>query len=167
MFQQIINQVEPVVISAAVAILTAAITAAGTAFVQFIQAKKAAVVQKMGVDNYNQKLAFAKQAWAMVDETFRITPALEKTIAAKQEAFAAELEKLVPDITAEEIEQLRQAVAGEVNKGRAVLTAPADTPTVQATPAVQSATSTEISVQNLAQNLAQAVPNTIITPIIK
>lgn len=141
MFQQFLSQVEPAVVSAALAIITAVITAAGSAAVQFIGAKKAAVVQKIGADAYNQKLTLARQAWAMVDETFRITPALTKSIAAKQEAFAAELQKLVPGVTATEIEQFRQIVAGEVNAGREALTAPAvDAEDAQGTAAAPAST---------------------------
>lgn len=143
MFQQFVNQLEPAVVSAALAVITAAITAAGGALVQLIGAKKAAVVQKIGVDAYNQKLTFARQAWAMVDETFRITPALQKTFAAKQEAFAAELQKLVPGVTAAEIERFRQIVAGEVNAGKAALTAPAVEPAAtQSASAVSASTDT-------------------------
>jgi len=133
MLQQIISAVVPVAVTALIAVLVAIVKALGDAGVQFIERKKDALEVKIGADAYNQNLAFAKAAWAIVDEKFRITPALEKTVEAKQKEFTAQLEKLIPGVTDDEIEQLRQAVAGEVNKGRAAITAtqssaaPADT----------------------------------------
>ena len=118
MAQQIINAIVPVVITAIVAILVAVIKGIGDACVAYISKKKDAVIAKMGADRWNHNLELAKEAWNMVDEEFRITPTLEKTFAAKQKEFTVQIKKLIPEITDAEIEQLRQAVAGEVNKGR-------------------------------------------------
>ena len=125
MLQQIINAVVPVAVASIVAIFVAIIKAVGDAAISFIEKKKEAVQVKIGIDTYNQRLAFARQAWNIVDEYFRITPAVQKTVDSTGKMFADEMKKLVPSLTDEEIEQLRQAVAGEVNKGRAVVTAAA------------------------------------------
>lgn len=125
MVQQIINGVVPVAITALVAVLVAGVKALGDAGVNFFNEKAAAVRAKAGADKWNHWMALARQAWDMVDEEFRITPTLEKTMAAKQAEFAVRIEKLIPGITDEQIDQLRQAVAGEVNKGRAAVEAAA------------------------------------------
>jgi hypothetical protein len=134
MLQTIINAIVPVAITALIGVLVAIIKALGDAGVSFIQQKKAALEVKIGADTYAQNLAFAKATWAIVDEKFRITPTLEKTFEAKQAEFTAQIKKMIPEITDAEIEQLRQAVAGEVNKGKAVV-ATTVTDTVQ-TPTV-------------------------------
>lgn len=121
MAQQIINSIVPVAIAAIVAVLVAIVKSVGNALVALIEKKAEALRVKIGADVYTQRLSFARQAWEVVDEYFRITPTVTKTIAAAQEKFAEEIKKRVPDITDEEIEQLRQAVAGEVNKGRAAI----------------------------------------------
>ena len=123
MVQQVINAIVPVAITALVAVLVAGVKALGDAGVELINRKKEAVVAKIGADTYNQRLAVARQMWGAVDEEFRITPTLEKTIENKQKLFAEKIKKAIPGITDSEIEQLRQAVAGEVNKGREALTA--------------------------------------------
>lgn len=125
MLQQIISAVVPVAVTAIVAVLVAIIKAVGDEAVSFIEKKKEAVQVKIGVDTYNQRLAFARQAWNIVDEYFRITPAVQKTVDSTGKMFADEMKKLVPSLTDDEIEQLRQAVAGEVNKGKAVMIAAA------------------------------------------
>lgn len=118
MYQQIINALVPVLITALTGVLVAVVKAVGDAGVQLIEEKAKAVKAKAGADKYDQYMKCAWQAWNMVDEEFRITPTLEKTIAAKQAEFEVQIKKLIPGITDEEIETLRQAVAGEVNKGR-------------------------------------------------
>lgn len=148
MEQQIINQIVPVLVAAIFAVLTAVIKAVGDAAVKLIEKKKEAVEAKIGADTYNQRVAVAKQVWGIVDEYFRITPTVTKTIEAAQAKFTEEIKKLIPDITDEEIEHLRQAVAGEVNKGRDALTAPATassasvTVSASATPATSAGSTT-------------------------
>jgi hypothetical protein len=80
---------------------------------------------KIRADTYNRNLTFAESIWNLVDENFRISPAVGNAVAAKQAMFETELLKLVPSLTKDEIEQLRQAVAGEVNKGKLAVIAPA------------------------------------------
>lgn len=139
MFQQFVNQIEPAIVTAAVTVLTAFVGAVGTAAIKFISTKKVAVIKQIGANEYNSKLTLAKQAWGIVDEMFRITPELTKTISAKQEAFAAQIEKMIPGVTADEIEQLRQTVAAEINAGKAALTVTAsDTDTSKSADVLQS-----------------------------
>ena len=121
MVQQIINAIVPVAITAIVAILVAAIKALGDAGVAYIQKKKDAVVAKIGTDTYEHNLSVARSIWNIVDEEFRITPTLDKTIVNKQAMFDEKIKKAIPNITDDEIAQLRQAVAGEVNKGKAAI----------------------------------------------
>lgn len=132
-----VNQILPTILTALGAVVTAAITAAGSALVKYINRKREDVENKIGADAYNQRLSVAKEVWGVVDELFRTTPGIVKTIEAKQKAFAAELEKRIPGLTAEEIEQLRQTVAGIVNAGRDAITG---TTTAAATPAAAPAT---------------------------
>jgi hypothetical protein len=118
MWQTILNTIGTAALAALVAVGVAAIKAFGDAGVALIQKKKDAVVAKIGADTYNHRLTVAREMWGAVDEDIRITPTLEKTIANKQALFAQKIKQAIPGITDDEIEQLRQAVAGEVNKGR-------------------------------------------------
>lgn len=127
MVNQILNGVLPVIVTAVVTILGIVIKNVGDICVAFLSEKKNAVIQKISADTYNQNLEFAKAAWNITDEHFRITANLEKTFEAKQAYFAEQLKKFVPSLTDDEIAQLRQTIAGEVNKGKAVVVAPAET----------------------------------------
>jgi hypothetical protein len=121
MVQQVIDALVPILITVIVAIFTAAIKAVGDAGINLINEKAAAVKAKARQDKWNHWMSLSQTAWNIVDEKFRITPNLDKTIATKQAEFETQIKKLIPGITATEIEQLRQAVAGEVNKGKAAI----------------------------------------------
>lgn len=123
MWQTAINTVMAAAVAALVAVVVAFVKAFGDAAVAYIKRKQDALVAKIGADTYQQDLAVARSVWGAVDEYFRITPTVTKTIAAAQAKFAEMIQRAIPGITDDEIEQLRQAVAGEVNKGRAALTA--------------------------------------------
>lgn len=125
MWAQIASGLEPAFVSAALAIMTAIIGVIGGAIVQLLAQKKAAIIQKIGVDRYNAELAEAKAVWGIVDEFFRINPALSKTVETAAAKFNEILHTRLPYLTSNELDHLRQAVAGEVNKGKGVLITPA------------------------------------------
>ncbi|OPJ59109.1 hypothetical protein [Clostridium oryzae] len=125
MVQQVINEIVPVVITCLISVITIIIKSLGDAAVAFIQAKKNAEIAKMGVEKYNNELAVAKNVWNIVDEYFRITPTVEKTIDSAQAKFKEEILKKIPYLTDADIEHLRQVVAGEINKGKDVIVTPA------------------------------------------
>jgi len=120
---EIINAVQPAVASAATLILTAVISAVGAKLVALINRRKEKVVAEIGTAEYNRKLGIAKQVWGAVDEYFRVTSNVQKTVDTASRKFAEMMYKALPGVTADEIKQLQAVVAGEVNAGRAALTA--------------------------------------------
>lgn len=122
MWQTALNTVTTAALAALVSVAALVIKAFGDAGVQVIQRKKEELESRIGEDAYRQDLAYARSAWNIVDELFRITPSLEKTVEAKQAEFSVQLKKFLPGITDDEIVQLRQAVAGEINRGKAAVT---------------------------------------------
>ena len=123
MWQEALNTIGTAALTALVGVGVVAIKALGDAAVKYITEKAAAVKAKAGADKWNHWMDLARQTFAAVDEEFRITPTLESTISAKQKLFDEALKQAIPEITDAQIEQLRQAVAGEVNKGRAAICA--------------------------------------------
>lgn len=121
MWQEALNTIGTAALTALVGVGVVAIKALGDAAVKYITEKAAAVKAKAGADKWNHWMDLARQTFAAVDEEFRITPTLESTISAKQKLFDEALKKAIPEIVDAQIEQLRQAVAGEVNKGRTAI----------------------------------------------
>jgi hypothetical protein len=122
----LINQLGPVVIGGVVAFLIKEIVPVSDVAIDLFNKKKDAVANQIGIDKYNANLSIAKNIWNMVDEEFRITPTFTKTIESDQAMFTDKILKVIPGLTQDEIDHLRQAVAGEVNKGKNAITAPAE-----------------------------------------
>jgi hypothetical protein len=72
----------------------------------------------------NQKyIDAAKMIWNVVEENFRITEVIEEKISSKADAFDKMLLAKFPELSQSDVSELRQAVAGEINKSKdAVLT---------------------------------------------
>jgi len=122
-----LNQILEALATAFVAILLAVISYVGAKVTSYLAAKKAAIIAKAGADKYNAQLTVAKSVFGIVDEYFRITPSVTATVDNKINMFQTEILKKCPYLTQEEIDHLRQAVAGAVNESKAVVMAPAET----------------------------------------
>ena len=125
MLDQILNQIVPILVTVIVGVLVVVIKSVGDAATSYIQAKKDAIVLKIGVDKYNQQLAFAGSIWDIVEENFRIGGMVWDIILQKQEMFDKLLKEKVPSLTNEQKESLRQSIAGVVNSGRDIIVTPA------------------------------------------
>jgi len=76
------------------------------------------IAAKVGFTRYAQIKAFGKDIWNIGEETLRLNPIIGDTIQAKITLFETAIRKKVPGITDAEIEELRQAIAGEFNKDK-------------------------------------------------
>ncbi len=76
---------------------------------------------------YDSNITIAREVRGIVDEHFRISAGLAKTFSAAADKFEEEILKIIPGLTKDEIDHLRQAVAGEVNAGKAAVLAHAIT----------------------------------------
>lgn len=149
MLQQIINDIIPIVVTAIGGILVKIIQSVGDAIIKFIDEKTEAEIQQKGIAQYNAELEIGRKVYGIVDEYFRVS-GISKTIEAAQTKFKEEILKKIPGLTDEEIEFIRQAIAGEINKGRDVINSNSTTtttviPTTTSTIAPPITTSTTVS----------------------
>ena len=117
----LVNQIGPVAVAAVVGILAVTIKAVGNVVIELIEKKKEEVEQKLQIGKHQQELATAREVWGMIDEQYRITGKVEDLIKSKAADFDKLLKAKIPYLTDEEISELRQAVAGEINKGKKLL----------------------------------------------
>lgn len=117
----LVNQIGPVVIAAVIGILGVTIKAVGNVIIELIQKKKEEVEQKLEIGKHQQELATAREVWGMIDEQYRITGKVEDLIKSKANDFDKLLLAKIPYLTIDEVQDLRQAIAGEVNKGKKLL----------------------------------------------
>jgi hypothetical protein len=119
MLNEISNQIVPILVTAIVAILTVIIKIVADKIIDFISTKKKAVEQQIGIEKAKDIEDKAFKVWKEVDEYFRISNFVGDAVAAKQKKFEEFMLKKVPSLTGEEIADLRQVVAGEINKDKA------------------------------------------------
>ncbi len=127
MWQTALNTIGTAALAALVTVACVAIKSLGGAVETFIGKKAAAWEIKIGSDAYNHNMAVARGIWGAVEEDVRTNPELQKLVSkveAKQQLFARKIQKAIPGLTDDEIVQFRQAVAGEVNKGREAIITP-------------------------------------------
>lgn len=117
----LINQIGPVVIAAVIGILGVTIKAVGNVIIELIQKKKEEVEQKLEVGKHHQELETAREVWGMIDEQYRITGKVEDLIKSKADDFDKLLLEKIPYLTNDEVQDLRQTIAGEINQGKKLL----------------------------------------------
>ena len=109
---------------------------------------------KISTENYTKLKNVGKNAWYIVEEYFRLHPELKTSIESKIIMFATEVRNKVPYVTDAEIETLRQAIAGEINKDKPVSSSTStkayDSP-IQVTTTPENATNTNRSTEQTVQ----------------
>lgn len=79
-------------------------------------------LEKAGVETFILKnesyINAAKQIWYMIDENFRISTIVEEKLKSKVDLFNEAILKKFPELSQEDVDNLRQAIAGEINQGK-------------------------------------------------
>ncbi|EIF6157017.1 hypothetical protein LFJ63_001482 [Clostridium perfringens] len=79
-------------------------------------------LQKSGLEEKiiknKQYIDVAKQVWNVVEENFRITESVEKKLSSKAYEFDKMMMDKFPELSLTDVKELRQSIAGEVNKGK-------------------------------------------------
>ncbi|MGG7077602.1 cobalt ABC transporter permease [Clostridium sardiniense] len=104
-----------------VGILVAIIKSVGDVAIEYIAKKKDAVEQKLQLDKHVEEIETAKQVWNIVEEKYRITDNIKELVKSKADAFDRLLLEKIPYLTDDQVKMLRQAIAGEINKGKVLL----------------------------------------------
>lgn len=118
---EILPQVLPTIGVVLTAILVTIIKKIGNEAVEYISKKKEVAEQQLNSDKNKEILEFAMKAWNIVEEEFRVTENLNKFIGSKAEMFDKLLLEKFPILTEKQIAEIRQAIAGEINRGKEAL----------------------------------------------
>lgn len=102
-------------------VLVVVIKSLGEATREFIKVKVEAMEQKIKESKYNELFEVGKNIWNMVEEKYRVTDNIETLAQSKADMFDKMLLEKFPHLTKEELTEVRQAIAGEYNKGKAML----------------------------------------------
>lgn len=116
MSELFINQIVPIITTAIVSILVYIIKRIGDAVIELLVTKKKEVDLKIASSGHEKELNTAKEVWNIVEEKFRINENCSLILGSKSDEFNKLLLSKIPGLTQTDLNYLRQAVAGEVNK---------------------------------------------------
>ncbi|WP_238919046.1 hypothetical protein [Clostridium sp. YIM B02555] len=111
-----INQIVPIITTAIVSILVYIIKRIGDAVIELLVTKKREVDLRIASSGHEKELNTAKEVWNIVEEKFRINENCSVLLGSKMDEFNKLLLSKVPGLTQADLDYLRQAIAGEVNK---------------------------------------------------
>jgi hypothetical protein len=112
----IINQIVPIITTAIVSVLVFIIKKIGDSVIELLITKKKEVELRIASSGHEKELNTAKEVWNIVDEKFRITKNCTSVLKSKSNEFDKLLLSKIPGLTQNDLDYLRQAVAGEINK---------------------------------------------------
>lgn len=121
MKELLINQIAPILATTIIGILVVIIKSVGGAATELFVAKKKEAELKIKASGHEEELNTAKEVWSIVEEKFRITENASQILGNKADEFDKLLLRKIPGLTKQNLSDLRQAIAGEFNKDKAVV----------------------------------------------
>ena len=119
--EELLNQILPILIAAIVSIIAVVIKAVGDVTIKYLSTKKDEAIARLGVLEYNKRLATARDIWGVVDEHFRIYDSVAYEIDDKIKLFNKMLLEQIPSLEQSDLDYLRQTIAGQINQGKDAL----------------------------------------------
>lgn len=95
------------------------------------------IVAKVGLTTYQKTKLIGIDIWNVIEEHFRVNEIIGDTVQAKITMFETLIKQKIPGITDANIEMLRQAIAGEFNKDKALIIKAIEDPVTVVTPIIK------------------------------
>lgn len=111
MFEQILEQVMPIIVDAVIAIFVILITALSGYAIVFAKAKREEVVANIGVKKYNQYMTIAKDVYFSVEQAYKN----KNGDLDKKAEFNKLITEKIPYVTVEDVNHFRESIVGKVN----------------------------------------------------
>lgn len=120
-FNQIVNVALPIIVTGVAGLLVKIIYPVGDVAIEYIKTKieESGITKKLA--QHQDEITTAKEIWNVVEEKYRISEKVEDLLVSKADMFDKLLLAKIPYLTQENLNDLRQAIAGEVNKGKQVI----------------------------------------------
>jgi len=80
--------------------------------VTYLKKKREALIDQIGVDEYNKNYKLAQDLYYLVEQKFKFIPAAGEQ---KRKAFDKLLTEKIPGISQEELDHFREAIVGKIN----------------------------------------------------
>lgn len=118
MKELLISQIAPILDTAFIAILVVVIKTIAAPIIEVAVKKKEQIERAIISSGHEQDLQTAKEVWNIIEEKFRITENAKEVLGTKADEFDNLLLQRIPGLTQQNLDDLRQAIAGEFNKGK-------------------------------------------------
>lgn len=115
---QIASIAMPIILGGAVYLVKKLIVPIGDTVIDYLQEKKTTLGVNKQLAEHQNEITTAKEIWNIVEEKYRITEKVEDLLVSKSQMFDQLLLQKIPYLTQENLDDLRQAIAGEFNKGK-------------------------------------------------
>jgi hypothetical protein len=102
-------------------LLTGILGFVGKEVIKFVPLIVDYLVAQIGLTNYQKTKAIAIDIWNVIEEHFRLSEMIGDKVQAKMDMFETLIKQKVPGISNDEIETIRQAIAGEFNKDKPLI----------------------------------------------
>ncbi|MBC2398028.1 hypothetical protein HGG79_09605 [Clostridium tetanomorphum] len=107
-----VNGIIEIVTRAILSILGLSITYFITISVAYLSKKREALIEKIGVEQYNKTYNIAKSIYFAVEQQFKFIP---ESAEEKRKLFDEMLLKKIPSLKEEDLYHFREAIVGEIN----------------------------------------------------
>lgn len=157
--KEFLNQLTPALTTALIGVLIAFIGYIGKEVAKLVPVAIDFVVAKIGLTNYQRSKIVAQDIFYQVEEYFRKHPEAKEQFISKAAYFIQLIKIKIPGITDEEIETLKEAIAGEFNKDKPAVqkAIEASVETVTVAPIIKYATPEGVELQPVNTNTATQV----------
>jgi F420-0:gamma-glutamyl ligase-like protein len=108
----------PILVGGLAGILIKIIAPIGDIAIEYIKEKIDASGITKQLARHQDEFNTAKQVWNIVEEKYRLTEKVEELLVSKSDMFDKLLLAKIPYLTQDNLNDLRQAIAGEFNKGK-------------------------------------------------
>jgi len=115
---QIASIAMPIILGGAVYLVKKLIVPIGDTVIDYLLEKKSTLGINKQLAEHQNEITTAKEIWNVVEEKYRITEKVEDLLVSKSQMFDQLLLQKIPYLTQENIDDLRQSIAGEFNKGK-------------------------------------------------
>lgn len=117
-----INQISsiamPIILGGIVYLVKKLIVPIGDVVIDYLLEKKTTLGINKQLAEHQNEITTAKEMWNIVEEKYRITEKVEDLLVSKSQMFDKLLLQKIPYLTQENLDDLRQSIAGEFNKGK-------------------------------------------------
>ncbi|MGL5414593.1 MAG: hypothetical protein ACRDDY_13335 [Clostridium sp.] len=118
---EIIREVTPIIVTILMGIITYLVKVIGNSIIKYLAKKEEVLEKELGKKKFETAMNIGKMIWSEIEEEYRLNPNLKSNAEGKIIEFNRKLHSKMNCLTFDEIDEVRQAIAGEFNRAKGTL----------------------------------------------